>query len=126
MLLGETLDSMRAWDLRRAIQAIHAFGPLESKPLALMGNGAMGVNLLYASLFEPKIGSIELIDLPASHRAGPDYLNVLRFLDIPQAAAMMAERSSVHLREAKPSEWSYPLRVSEELHWPKGRVSVDP
>ena len=47
----------------------------------------MAANTLYASLFEPDIQRLDLHDLPGSHREGPDYLNVLRFLDIPQAAS---------------------------------------
>jgi hypothetical protein len=52
----------------------------------------MGVNALYAALFEPAIRDLELSDLPNSHAAGPDYLNVLQLLDIPQALALAGER----------------------------------
>jgi hypothetical protein len=46
----------------------------------------MGVNALYASLFEPDIARIDLHEPPTSHQKGPTYLNVLKYLDTPQAA----------------------------------------
>jgi hypothetical protein len=55
----------------------------------------MGVNALYAALFEPNVRRLELEQLPKSHMAGADYLNVLKVLDIPQALQMAAERVEV-------------------------------
>ncbi|HSH93128.1 MAG TPA: prolyl oligopeptidase family serine peptidase, partial [Roseimicrobium sp.] len=77
-LLGQTLDGMRVWDIRRAAQAMRSIQG--TAPLKLAGQGSMAVNVLYASLFEPPVASLELRELPASHRTGPDYLNVMRFL----------------------------------------------
>ena len=34
-----------------------------------------------------------IVDVPASHRTGPIFLNVLRVLDIPDALGMLAPRS---------------------------------
>ncbi len=121
MLLGQTLDSMRVWDLRRAIQAVRSMTAKtgELRP-ALLGKATMGVNLLYASLFEPQYGDLHLVDLPASHRLGPDYLNVLRILDIPQAAAMALERFSVHVRQEDSPNCQYASSVAQKLGWPYG------
>jgi hypothetical protein len=44
----------------------------------------MGVNALYAALFEPAVRKLDLVDLPQSQMQGPDYLNVLKVTDIPQ------------------------------------------
>jgi hypothetical protein len=92
MLLGQTLDGMRVWDIRRALQAVRNIPGRATARLVLEGRGAMGVNVLYASLFEPGVGDLELRDLPASHREGPDYLNVLKLLDIPQASDLARAR----------------------------------
>ena len=46
---------------------------------------------------------------------GPDYLNVLRFLDVPQAAAMAAERQPVKFSQANPDEWSWTARAAKKL-----------
>jgi dienelactone hydrolase len=83
MLLGQTLDSMRVWDIRQAIRALRTKYP--AAELHVEGSGALGVNLLYAALYEPGVAGATFSDLPASHQQGPDYLNVLRVLDIPVA-----------------------------------------
>ncbi|HKS37844.1 MAG TPA: hypothetical protein VJW76_11680, partial [Verrucomicrobiae bacterium] len=88
MLLGQTLEGMRVWDVRRAVQAVRSIRDFRDAPLWLQAEGPSGVNALYASLFESNIAGLELFSLPESHRDGPDYLNILRVADIPQAAAM--------------------------------------
>ena len=98
MLLGQTLDSMRVWDIRRAVQAMRAL-PGDGRPaLTLSSHHQMGVNALYAALFEPRIARLDLADLPPSHAEGPDYLNVLRVWDLPDALAAAQDRGEVELR----------------------------
>ena len=97
MLLGQTLDAMRVWDIRRSIQALREIQGRSAKPVQLRASGAMAVNGLYAALFEDGLESLDLAALPPSHRDGPDYLNVLRVLDIPQAVALVKERTQVIL-----------------------------
>ena len=67
----------------------------------------MGANALYASLYLEGISRLELQDLPVSHRAGPTYLNVLRYLDLPQALAMAAEHTPVTLSTGDTTPWRY-------------------
>jgi hypothetical protein len=95
MLLGQTLDGMRVWDIRRAIQAVHFVREAETAQIELRANRTMGVNALYAALFEPSVRRLELNELPASHMEGPDYLNVLRVLDIPQALGIAAINADI-------------------------------
>jgi hypothetical protein len=97
MLLGQTLDGMWVWDVRRAIQALHLIESLNGVPVVLKGQRIMAGIVLYASLFEPDIAGLDLWHLPNSHRDGPVFLNVLRFMDIPQAEAMAAERTQVRI-----------------------------
>jgi dienelactone hydrolase len=86
MLLGETLDSMRVWDIRCAIHYLARQGyKIEAE-----ASGEMGVNLLYATLFESAIEKLHLSELPKSHMQGPDYLNVLRFTDIPEVLRLVS------------------------------------
>ena len=118
MLLGETADSRRVWDIVRAIQAIRASEQFGKLPLRLEAEGDMAVNILYASLFAP-VDELVLTHLPRSHANGPDYLNVLRFLDIPQAVAMASERCRVELRGATEADWQYPLQTAKNLGWEK-------
>lgn len=121
-LLGQTLDGMQVWDLRRAINAIRNAG-FEKPALWLQGERAMGVNALYASLFETNIARIDLHDPPASHTDGPIYLNVLKTLDIPQAIAMAAGRSKVRIYSSNANAWRFPVTVAEKF-WEKGAVEI--
>ena len=97
MLLGQTLDGMRVWDVRRAIQALRQMEMLNSVPLTLKGQRQMAGIVLYASLFEPDIAGLDLWHLPNSHRDGPIFLNLLRYMDIPQAVVIAAERTQVRI-----------------------------
>lgn len=101
MLLGQTLDGMRVWDVRRAIQAAGQVELLNDVPVALKGQRLTAGIVLYASLFEPDIAGLDLRHLPRSHREGPVFLNVLRYMDIPQAVAMAAERTQVRIYPEK-------------------------
>ncbi len=117
-LLGQTADGMRVWDVRRAIQAIRAINGIKERPLQLQGQRDAAVWALYASLFEPEIKQLELSSLSSSHRDGPQLLNVLRFLDIPQAVAMACSRSEVRISSEKNSgqeqTWKFAQQVADK------------
>jgi len=85
MLLGQTLDGMRVWDIHRAVRCVQTLTASENRQLTLRGRGEMGVHALYAALFDPGVAGLNLMELPKSHRNGPDYLNVLQLLDLPEA-----------------------------------------
>jgi hypothetical protein len=95
MVLGQTLDGMRVWDIRRAIQAIHYVREDDRGNLVLHAQGIQGINSLYAALFEPNVRKLELIDAPKSHHDGPDYLGVLKVCDIPQVIESVGDRVQV-------------------------------
>ena len=111
MLLGETVDSMRVWDIVRALEAIRGSKEFRNLPIRIEAEGDMAVNALYASLFAP-VDELVLKNLPKSHMNGPDYLNVLRILDIPQAVAMASERCRVELRGANEGDWQFAVQTA--------------
>jgi cephalosporin-C deacetylase-like acetyl esterase len=123
MLLGQTLDSMRVWDIRSALRAVRSIDGLRGKPLVVTADGNMGVNVLYASLFEKDLDALRLSKIPQSQQSGPDYLNVLRVLDIPQAMAMAAERVHIELIESGQSGWEYPAAMARAAN-KRFRVSL--
>jgi hypothetical protein len=92
MLLGQTLDGMRVWDICGAVEALRSLRELTQSSLCMRANGEMAVNVAYAALFEPGIRRLELRDFPASHMQGPDYLNVLKVTDIPQVLDLLRPR----------------------------------
>ena len=116
---------MQVWDIRRAIAALRAT-PYAKAPLWLHSQHTMAGNTLYASLFEDNITRLDLHRMPASHEIGPVYLNVLKFLDLPQAVAMAAERSRVRIYAPEKSAWSFPMQVTERLGWKKAFELRDP
>ena len=95
MLLGQTLEGMRVWDIRCAAQALKALPEFKKTPLEVRAQGQMGVNAAYAALFEPDIRKLKLEGLPASHVEGPDYLNVLKVWDIPDLLETLGGRVEV-------------------------------
>jgi len=99
MLLGQTLDGMRVWDIRRAIQTIHALRGVKSPQIELQASDGEAVNALYAALFEPGVRKLDLIDLPKTHMDAnaPDYLNVLKFTDIAQVTEAVSGQAEVKL-----------------------------
>jgi hypothetical protein len=124
MLLGQTLDGMRVWDVRRALQAIHAIDGLANVHIGLSPNSDMAGIAYYAGLFEPSVELFVLWDPPLSHKKGPDLLNVLRYLDVPQTVAMISEKSSVSICQENEQGWEYPSAVIKNLGW-KNRIKID-
>ena len=123
-LLGQSLDGMRVWDVRRAVQTLRTVDGLTDVPLWLQSQRQMAGVTLYASLFEPEITRLDLHELPTSHRDGPYFLNVSRFLDLPQAVAMAAERSRVALYSDSPESWEYANQVGKVLGWDKKQLQI--
>jgi dienelactone hydrolase len=131
-LVGQSLDGMRVWDVRRALQAVRELPALDEPlranatvPITLAADGGMAGVALYASLFEPEIKRLELTNVSASHVDGPNFLNVLKVLDIPAAVAMAAERCEVKITSSEPAgTWDYPLEVARKLGWPAERLVI--
>jgi len=135
--------------LEAGVHAATSLKGMDSLPPSLDAGGSMAVNAIYAALFEPSVNGLELWQPPRSHGGygsvfepnsaglqlrgrpspnseGPDYLNVMRVLDIPQAMALAAERSQVRLFETDPKDWDYPIAVAERLGWSKKQFVIEP
>ena len=123
-LLGQMLDSMQVQDVRRSVASIRYVKTLETVPLWLQAHRKMAAVALYASLFEPDIKRLDLYDLPKTHRVGPIFLNVERFLDMPQAVAMAAERSKIVIYQDDDTGWEYPQAVVKALNWPEKQIQI--
>lgn len=107
-LLGQTLDGMQVFDIRRAVQAVKqlqagADGP---KKLNLAAERRMGANAVYAALFEPGIDQLNVSQLDDSHAHGPYYLNVRRIWDLDVALEAAADVTTI-VRDGYPIERKY-------------------
>jgi hypothetical protein len=116
-LVGQTLDGQLVWDVRQALAVLRALPDLKSVPIWLQGDREMAGIVLYAALFEPDVARLDLWHLPYSHRQGPTFLNVRRYLDIPQAVALAFPRP-IHIYTKDGSataSWKWPLQLQEAL-----------
>lgn len=119
-LLGETLNSTQVWDIRRGLQSLRQIGGLEKTRLWLQAHRVQAANALFASLFENGLDRLDLHALPATLGDGqPYYFNVLKTLDLPQAAALAAARTRLVIYTDDEAPWSYAKAVSERLDLPK-------
>jgi hypothetical protein len=116
-LLGQTLDGQRVWDVRRALACLRTVGDLKDVPLWLQGKNEMAGIALYAALFEPDVARADLWHPPASHHEGPTFLNVRRYLDMPQAMALaFPKKLRVYVRDdGEAKNWEWPLQLQKAL-----------
>lgn len=125
-LLGQTVDGMRAWDIRRGIQLLRGLPGSKLHPVWVHADGDLAGLALYASLFETGITRLELTRLAASHQSGPDLLNVLRVGDLPFALAVATERSRVVLTNDNRSVAETAQRIQQALRWPAEQLQFEP
>jgi hypothetical protein len=112
VLVGKTADDGRVWDLCRAIDALQAVPALHDARVTLQGKGPTAGLALYASLFRPRVERLDLHQPTTTHRDGPYFLNVLRVLDFPQAAAMFLPRQLV-VYDADRAAWKWAEEVAK-------------
>ncbi len=98
VLLGRTVDTGRVWDVIAAAKylapAASAQAANERRQIHVAGEGAAGVIGAYAALLHREIGSVTLVSPPLSHMnfESPQFLNVLRVCDVPDALGTLAPR----------------------------------
>ncbi len=90
MHVGRTVDSMRLWDVLQAVKLLR--GKSENAEVVVAGIGRSAGLSLYAGILDERISQVILFDPPTTHRAAPIFLDVLRYTDLPEAAALMAPR----------------------------------
>jgi pimeloyl-ACP methyl ester carboxylesterase len=93
VLLGRTVDGGRVQDIAAAARYLKAKGGGKT-PVFVAGRGAGAVLAAYAALLEPDIAGAVLEKPPLTHMAAdaPQFLNVLRVCDVPDALGMLAPR----------------------------------
>lgn len=115
VLLGQTLEGMQVWDVRRAVSALRSLPDLQNAPLRLTGEKKMGAIALLASLFAPQVDRLEVVNLPSSYREGPALIAAARILDLPQLMALALPALEVTLRTDRPEAWEWPETLARRL-----------
>jgi dienelactone hydrolase len=125
MLLGQTLDGMRVWDVRRSLQKLMNAPGYTDVPVWCQANREMSGIALYATLFErDTVARLDLYGLPVSHRDGPAFLNVLRQTDTPLTVAYTAQQTKVVIYDDDAERWAYPTSIVARHGALKGGLQI--
>lgn len=128
LLLGQSIDAMRVWDIMQAAQAITDSTTLDR--VRVEGKGNLAALVIYAAIFEPKIGDLSLRNPPIDHREGPYFMNVRRFMNMSEAMAMAANDldapRSVNLVSDSPELLEYANKVKRKISVPVGLPMAAP
>jgi hypothetical protein len=116
MHVGETVDSMRLKDVLAATEV------LKADSVVVMGKGVSAGLALYAAILDARIGHVVLIDPPSTHAEAPIFLNVLRYTDLPEAAALVAPRR-ITFYARSPAAYEYTRHVYA-LYGKSGNIST--
>jgi hypothetical protein len=111
-LLGRPLDAL--WTMERADRFEKI--PQSGETIVQSASGTAAVRLLYASLTtsQPSMASIRL-ELPStSHRQGPHFAGILKYIDIPQAVAMASEKTKVRITGRR-EDWTWAIQTAEKM-----------
>jgi len=126
MLVGQTVDSMRVFDIAQALKK------LPEKNVKVRAERAMAMDLLFASLFVENVKEMHLDDMPLAlgnepeklliSPTRPDFLNVLRILDLREVVALALERADIQIAESgvfanRILDFNYPNETARTLGW---------
>jgi dienelactone hydrolase len=110
MHVGQTVDSIRLGHVMAALETLKRQPAVDPKRIMVLGAGVSGVLGLYAAILDPEVAQVMLIDPPAGHVNGPHFLNVMRYTDLPEAAALIAPRPLTFYARM-PAEYEYTRHV---------------
>jgi hypothetical protein len=120
---------MRVWDVRRAIQALRRLGDAQQLSLRIHAVGSLAIISAYAAMFEDGVGELVLSNLPLSHREGPFFFNIDRYVGMSAAMALTGERTMITTDADNHPAIQYMRQVGRQLGWktvrPDTTVAVD-
>ena len=98
-LLGQTPDSMRAWDTVVATRLLREQVGFAKAAVHLRGYHAVATTVLVAAAFIPSVARIEL-ELPvlSLDRNGADFLNLARVADYPELVLIASHGAEIRVR----------------------------
>lgn len=115
-LIGQTLEGGQVWDVRRAVRVLSVVA--KGLPVELSGEQTAAGIALYASLYEPDVNAVSLVQPPAGFRepTSPAFLGAAKILDHPHALAMASASKSVSLTVSKQADvaaWDWATRLQK-------------
>jgi hypothetical protein len=118
-LVGATLHSAQVWDIRQGVRALRQVAGFEKTRLWVQAARDQAANALFAALHSEGLERLDLHSPPvtlAENTPGlPHYQNVLKQLDMPEAAAMAAETARVVLYDTDEAAWARTAAILKVL-----------
>ncbi len=106
-LAGETLTSLRVRDALGAVRALAANAAVDPKKIYLWGKSDLAIPALYAAVADDRVAGVFLEDAPGRHSSETALFRVLRYADVPQAAALLFPRPIFFLgKRASEFDWT--------------------
>ncbi len=83
-------------------------------------HGADAINMLYGTLLSRGRGrgSVTLHNLPVSHATGYPVAGILKYMDVPQVVAMLAEKHEFKITGRR-EDWTWALQTAEKMGFAK-------
>ncbi len=117
-LIGTTCDTMRIWDLRRALQIVRSQIKSGAK-LALAESGTHGGTVLLASLFEEPVDAVRIHRLTEHTPPSFAVLNLRKVMDTNQIPpALAALRVPVLLQHVERTSLPFVDQLTSDKRWP--------
>lgn len=121
MLLGQTLEGMRAYDIHRSLMVAGEINRKENtKEIRLKSYGTMCGATLLAAILEQNLTKVTLSHPPRSFSDGPALWLISRTLDMPQLAAILYPTPLTILDD--PGSWRWAEQLAQKLDpdrkWP--------
>ena len=120
-LLGMTLDGMRVWDIRRAIQIVRQECP-QLKELRLRAKSGTESLVFLATLFEEPVDVVIAPRINGNADQQPSILNLTRSMPIEMLPVLVASRSRLFTASTK-ADAPLAAEVTSSKDW-KGKTIV--
>jgi hypothetical protein len=91
MALGQTLDGMQVWDIRRAVQMIHFVRDADVAKVEIHAGGYVGASAALAALYEPSVKKLTVMGRQKASPA-PDYLGIWRMTTLEEIEAALKDK----------------------------------
>ncbi|HEX7859389.1 MAG TPA: acetylxylan esterase [Verrucomicrobiae bacterium] len=94
MLVGQTLDGMRIWDILRGVELLKSFSE-KSARISVRGEGKQAANVLMAAVMSTEPIQVAGADIPSAKQSDtPDYLNFLKLTTWEELRSLVSKAES--------------------------------
>ena len=114
-LLGMTIDGMRVWDIRRALQTLRQQFP-NLKSLTIRAGKNTEFLVLLAALYEPPANQLLLPNIAPTLENQPSILNLTRTLPIDLLPLLVAQHTEL-LTESSPADTPFTKTILDSSQW---------